>query len=539
MYKLLIVDDEALVREAIKDQMNWEELGFICIGDCEDGQEALAFIERETPDVVLTDIGMPFMDGMELTRELSVSYPSIKVIILTGYDDFEFAQQALKLQAVDYILKPITAAELEVIIRKLAGELDLERRQSQDYEQLKRQLTESLPLLKERFLERLVTSPMTERQIKESCSYFQIQWKGSYLIELAIAVDQFELELPSTLVDEELIRFAVYNISQEITANYAGAALFRDRENRVHVLMSGDDTDELYEQSLLLAVEIHGAATSYLPIKLSIGIGHACRMADHITFVHQSALSALDYRYVIGTNEIIRIIDIEQRERPELLAVVAWESELITKLKTGTSEEMEDWVRKLFAVFREHVFPIDVCYMYLQRIVLTMMHTLYEMNSHILQTNGEAKNPMTEINRLTTLDEIEAWMKELCIKAVTIIRSKREDQTVLQIKKAIAYVKQHYQDPELSLKSVCQHVSMSSSYFSSLFKHNNGITFVEYVTRERMEKAKELLCLTSMKSFEIAYAVGYSDPHYFSGAFKKHTGDTPTDYRNKMIIEKV
>jgi len=392
MYKLLIVDDEALVREAIKDQMNWEELGYECIGDCEDGIEALEFIMRETPDVVLTDIGMPFMNGIELTNELSINYPAVKVIILTGYDDFEFAQQALKLQAADYILKPVTAAELKTVLQRLSMEMDIENRQKQDYEQLKRQLTESLPLLKERFLERLVTSPMTEKQVKDSCAYFQIKWDGSSLIELVIDVDEFTLNLPSTLSDQELIRFAVYNIAQEIMAKYTGTVIFRDRENRVLVLLSGDDLDELHEQAMLAAEEIHSAISSYLPIKVSIGIGHACRLLDNIPLVHQSALSALDYRYVIGIHAIIRISDMEQRKRPELLSVVTWESELITKLKTGTTQEMDEWIIKLFATFREHVFPIDVCYIYLQRIVLTLMHTLYEMNSNTSQVFGEARN---------------------------------------------------------------------------------------------------------------------------------------------------
>jgi two-component system response regulator YesN len=533
------VDDEALVREAIKEQMNWEELGYECIGDCEDGVEALEFIKRERPDVVLTDIGMPFMNGMELTHELSINYPTVKVIILTGYDDFDFAQQALKLQAADYILKPVTAAELETVLRKLSNVMDIDSRQKQDYEQLKRQLTESLPLLRERFLERLVTSPMTEKQLKESCSYFKIKWDGSWLIELAIDVDEFALSLPSTLSDQELIRFAVYNITQEITAKYTGTVIFRDRENRVLVLLSGDDSEDLHEFAMLVADEIHSAVSSYLPIKISIGIGHTCRLLDNVPFVHQSALSALDYRYVIGTHAIIRISDMEQRKRPELLSVVTWESELITKLKTGTPQEMDEWIIKLFTTFREHVFPIDVCYIYLQRIVLTMMHTLYEVDSNISQVFGEAKNPITEINLFATLDEIEVWMKELCGKAVSVIKGKREDQSMLQVAKAMEYVRQHYMDPELSLKTVCKHVSMSSSYFSSIFKHNRGRTFVEFVTHERMEKAKELLNLSSMKSYEIAYAVGYSDPHYFSGAFKKHTGDTPTDYRNKMTTGKV
>jgi len=535
MYKLLIVDDEALVREAIEDQMDWERLGFECIGSCEDGKEALDFINRHTPDVVLTDIGMPFMNGIELTRELSASFPKVKVIIFTGYDDFDFAQQALKLQAVDYILKPVTAAELEQVICKLRSELDSERNQMQDFEQLKRQLRESQPLLKERFLERFATSPMTEKQKNENFNYFDIEWDGSFVIELAIEVDEFVWNQPKTLSDEELIRFAVYNIAQEIIADRSGTLIFRDRENRVHVIISGHQRDELHDVSTQVAEEIHSTITDYLPVKLSIGIGHVCSLTDKVQRLNQSALSALDYRFVIGTNQIICIWNMEQRKRPELLSLIDWESELVTKLKTGSPEEMDEWIGQIFIMFREHAFSFDICHMYLQRIVLTIMHTLYVMGIDSAQVFGANQAPMNEMTKFVSMGEVEVWLKEQCAKVVGSIKSMREHQCVFQVAKAIEYIKLHYMDPKLSLKSVCYHVSMSSSYFSTIFKQTNGKTFVEFVTHLRMEKAKELLIVSALKSYEIAYAVGYSDPHYFSGAFKKHTGETPTDYRHKKI----
>ena len=340
--------------------------------------------------------------------------------------------------------------------------------------------------------------------------------------------------MSSTLFDEELIRFAVYNIVQEVIANRPEMLMFRDRENRVLVLILSSHADELYDLSSQIADEIHSSITNYLPIKLSIGIGHVCSLSDKVLRFHQSALSALDYRFVIGTNQIICISDMEQRKRPELLSIVDWENELITKLKTGTPEEMDEWIVQLFAKFREHVLPLDVCQIYLQRVVLTIIHTLYAMGMDNGQVFGETLTPIHEITRFTMLDDVENWMREQCAKVVRKIRGMREHQSLIQVMKAIEYIQQHYMDPKLSLKSVCQHISMSSSYFSSVFKQTNGKTFVEFVTNLRMEKAKELLKMSSLKSYEIAYEVGYSDPHYFSGAFKKHTNETPTDYRQKL-----
>lgn len=534
MYKLLIVDDEALVREAIQEGMDWEKMGFVCTGACEDGIEALEFIERECPDIVLTDIGMPFMNGIELTRELSVRYPDVKVIILTGYDEFEYAQQALKMKVADYVMKPVTASEMEQIFLRVGRQMDEENLQKRDYEKLKHQLYDSMPLLKERFLERLVTSSMPEKQKRESCSYFQIAWDQPYWMELAIEIDSLKLQHPPTLSDEELFRFALYNITKEVMDNYKGTEVFRDRENRVFVLMSGCEPDSLYEEAGTAAEQIHAAVTDYLPLKASIGIGHLCKRDDIAKLLHRSALSALDYRFVIGTNAVIRISDMERSKQLELPSAVAWECELITKLKTGTPQEMDEWIGKLFAMFREQLLPIDVCYIYLQRFVLTLMHTLYEMGTDTSRVFGEEANPLAEIRELAALREIEHWMRKVCGKAAAVIRSMREDHSLLQIEKAMAYVKQHYTDPDLSLQTVCKHVSMSASYFSTLFRMTSGRTFMEYVIHERMEKAKELLKLTSMRSYEIAYAVGYRDPQYFSSAFKKHTGDTPTEFRCKM-----
>lgn len=346
-------------------------------------------------------------------------------------------------------------------------------------------------------------------------------------------VDEFISNKVVSLSDEELLRFAVFNIVQEMVTKRKGTEVFRDRENFVLVLLSSENVEKLHENAIKLAEEIHRTVTDLLPVKISIGIGHPCKWTENLTYVHQSAVSSLDYRYVIGKNEIIQISDMEQMERPTLLSVIPMQQELVTKLKTGTFQDIEEWMEVLFQTFREHVYPIDACHLRLQQIVLTLMHTLYEWTGSIREVFGDMDNPLTELQRFETLEEIKAWLKVLCHKAISVIHSMREDQVALQIEKAKEYVQQRYSDPELSLKVVTRYVSISPSYFSSVFKRVTGKTFVEYLTDIRMEKAKELLRLTSRRSYEIAYAVGFRDPHYFSSVFKKYTGDTPTDYRAK------
>jgi two-component system response regulator YesN len=183
MYKILIADDEANVREGIRDNLNWSELGFEVVGDFENGREVIQAAAQLQPDVVLTDINMPFVDGLEVSRYLFEHFPRTKVIILTGYDEFEYAQQALKLKVHDYILKPNTANELRQILTRLKAELDEEATQTENLSNLKQRLKESLPLVRERFLNQLTAGSVREGELEDKLSYLELHVQGlHYLI---------------------------------------------------------------------------------------------------------------------------------------------------------------------------------------------------------------------------------------------------------------------------------------------------------------------------------------------------------------------
>jgi two-component system response regulator YesN len=530
LYKLMIVDDEALVRDAIKTRMDWEAYGFECVCDCEDGEEALERMEVYRPDAVLTDIYMPFMDGLALTREVSKRYPGTKVIILTGYDDFEYAQQAVKLKAFDFVLKPITATQLSEVLQKLKAELDEERKKLKDLDALRRQLHESLPLLKERFLERMVTSEMTEAERNERFREFGIRWEGSCFVELAIDADDFPManEPLQSNKSKELLRFAVFNIAQELSSKGIGTCVFRSREEKVFVIVSGPEAEQLETSAYRLAEEIRTAVSTYLPVTVSIGCSHSVTHLDRIPEAHRAATTALEYRFIVGKNEIIRSNEVEQRQQQMTSpAPYAFEKELAARVKTGTEQEINEWIERMFTEFRAGFIPVESCYSHIQRWLLHLENEASEGGVNLSEQ-------IHEVPTFPTLDALELWVKEVCRQTVQQLRSAQADIQTQQVASAKAYIRQHLDDVELSLRSVCKHVSMSTSHYSSIFKAHTGKTFIEYVTNERMAKAKELLKLTDLKSYEIAHKVGFNDPHYFSVTFKKATGDSPTEYRNKL-----
>jgi two-component system response regulator YesN len=536
VYKVLLVDDEVVVREGIKERINWSELGLVCVGDCENGMEAMEAVDLLLPDVVLTDINMPFVDGLELTRYLLEHHPFTKVIILTGYDDFSYAQQAIKLSVKDFILKPITAKELHKVLEKVTAEMNEDKRKREDLDRLRIQLNESLPLLKERFLERMVTSSIHPREREERLEYFQISLNTPCYLAIAIEIDYFPKDHQNA--DKDLLRFAVFNVIQEVIEQEAGSVTFRNRDEKVIVILSGQAEEPLFDIAQKLAEQIRHLIESYLKFTVTVGIGHSCSNLNHFLQSYESAMTALEYRFLLGANKVISIMDMEgHRAATNGEYQEDWEQKLISCMKTGTENELKETLQAIIQQYKNSFPSIKQCYIHIQKLIIYLIRDLNQLGLQEVDIFGEV-NPITHIYQFQTLEEMESWLFDCCRHAINTIIEQRNDFCNSQVRAAEAYLKQHYSDEGLSLAKICKYVHMSTSYFSSVFKAHTGKTFIEYLTAERISNAKELLKFTSLKTYEIASRVGYQDPHYFSMLFKKITGDSPTEYRQRCLAEK-
>jgi len=531
MYSIIIVDDEAEVREGIRGRMNWAEIGYKCIGDYENGIEALDAIERLKPDVVLTDINMPFIDGLELTRQVARRFPHIKMLILTGYDDFEYAQQAVKLKVQDFILKPITSQELAGVLTKMKLQLDEERSKYKDLQRLQQLLQESFPLIKERFLERLVTTVLPATEYRQKLDYYQLRLQSGFYVVMTIDVDQ--LDTKYSMEDREILHFACFNIAQEMASARAHTVAFRNRENQCVLICGDTESALLLESAQQLAEEIRFSLDYYLKVMASIGIGTLAEKLEELPSSYSSSLAALDYRLMLGSNRILHIGDIEFQPASQEHSIQEYEHHIIRMIKTGTKQEVEEGVAALIASLKASNMKISHCYLMVQRCIVSIITTLEELGCNVDDVFGAEVNPIIKVYDYKTLDEIEEWLKQGCSIAIQKLLDSRSHYRLQQMKKAESYIEQHYMNPDLSIKEVCREVHMSSSYFSSLFKQSTSRSFVEYLTQYRMSKARELLKFNDMKTFEIASLVGYVDPHYFSVIFKKYTGETPTEYRQR------
>lgn len=530
MYRVILIDDEDEVREGMKCKTPWAECGFELVGDFENGRDAWEAMEELKPDAVITDICMPFMDGLELSKRIFEQYRDIKIVIVTGFEDFDYAKRAIKLKVTDYLLKPLNSQEFTDFLLRMKHELDEDSVRKEDLSRLRSQLHQSLPILKERFLEKLVTMQMSQEERTLGMESYHFQLSGPTYVAMVGDLDEREDFRPKqTDPDRELIRFGVYNIMQEIIEKEHGGIVFRTRDHKIAALYSASE-DDLLLQSQMIAGHVRRSVEKYLKYTLSIGIGRPCQEIRRLSESFQEALSALDYRFMLGVNRTLSIQDVEFGQSAGVSRDNDWEKQLISAMRTGSKSSVSDALQNGFDELRNSGTTVDKGYGIIHKLLVALMNWIAETGlAHTVEIEDDV---FSQIQSKKTLDGIQRWLEEKCHQILTDLSAKRSNVTLTQMQKAEQFISDNYMNEELTLNDVCKHLYMSISYFSTLFKQHTGLTFVEYVTRLRMEKAKELLAVSSHKTYEIATRVGYGDPHYFSVIFKRQTGTTPKEYRS-------
>jgi two-component system response regulator YesN len=357
---------------------------------------------------------------------------------------------------------------------------------------------------------------------------------GDYYIVLAVEADIHTEEAGNDQqVEDELLLLAVHNICDELCNKFGGSVVFQSNNERVVAILSGEDREELLGNSMSLSEDIRQKVEKYLWSTVTIGVGKICSDLKEISDSYKSAVSALDYRLLIGKNHVINICDMENSIHKHSFEKREYEKKLISFIKTGAPEAIGETVSTIINSLKGCYPQIQRYYIHIQQILVSIIDVLNELGYDEEEVFGE-RNLLGEIYSYQTLSEIEQWLKEVCRIATVFIRDKRTDFYQVQALKAQQYIDENFSKENISLNSVCKYLLISPSYFSLIFKKETGCTFVEILTKVRIEKAKELLAATSLKTYEIAEKVGYNDPHYFSAIFKKVTGLTPTEYRDKV-----
>ena len=522
LYRVLLVDDEEDIREGISRKMDWLGLGFSLVGEAANGQDALELAESLRPDVILTDIKMPFMDGLELCRILTDRLPAARFVVFSGFDAFEYAKQAIQMNVVEYILKPINAPELMDVLNKLKDQLDRERAERRNVELLRSRYMENLPILRELFYANLLDGHIEPGTERERAARLDIDLQGEeWAVGLAY-IGSDRRDALSTLSIQNLLE-------ETLTADRCKLSLYNDW---VAVIVSLTESFTIYDLIRVLD-RVCTLAASYLGLTLTVGVGAPCKELSGMARSAAEARTALEYRSMVGRGQVIYIGDLEPDGGQVLTFEEADERTLTAAVRLGSEQEVRDAAAALAGKIREANPSAGQYNLFLMELVTHLMKMTRRSGVGVEEVFGTGFSLPIQDSALPSLEELEDWCAERYLRLRTLIRRRQTDSAGQTVEAAKEYIRQHYAESDLSVEKLCAYLHLSSTYFSTLFKRETGTSFTAYVTTVRMEAAAEAIRGTEEKTYLIAQRCGYEDPNYFSYVFKRHFGVTPTKYRSE------
>ncbi len=532
MLKVFLVEDESVVREGLRDSIPWAQYGYEFSGDATDGEMALPQIRRIKPDILITDVKMPFMDGLALSKLVSAELPDTKIIIISGHGDFEFAREAIGIGVEQYLLKPITKASLLKTLEAVKKKIEEEREQKSYIKQFQLEAQEYEQYAQRKFFEQITSGALSVPQIYEQAKKLDIDIDaGSYNVVLftvqpQAAASSYSQSLAELL--EELMGFFL---------RYPEYLLFRCNLMTYAVLIKGAQ-ETIGEISERCAENIQRrCAKGYTSLNWYVSIGEPVRRLSGLAQCFEKASQILSYRHFMPNQHILTSAVLRAPEASEEvhglaeLDVNKVDAVLIRSfLQTGLMEEVEDFASE----YLNALGGVIQLSMLRQYIMLNVrINAAIEVKSYGFTQEEffESLDCLDYIEREISDEELRHYIVEILQRAITLREKISGNQYRTILNRAIRFIDQNYTDENISLNVVAKTINISANYFSGIFSQEIGLTFVEYVTQKRMELAKQLLRQTSKRSGEIAFEVGYRDPRYFSFIFKKTQGCTPSSFR--------
>lgn len=534
--KVFLVEDEMVIRRGIKNSIDWEKEGYIFCGEASDGELAYPMIIKEKPDILITDIRMPFMDGLELCKLVKEELPNIKILILSGYDEFDYAKEAIRLGVTEYLLKPISSGKL---LEALNGVSESIRREKEDKDLVRKYMEEMLENTeheKQKFFEQMIAGNLSMADALETGKKYEMNLSaGMYNLLLFRFTLGEENRKSGELLGEA--EYAIKKLTERLEYVFE---FQRDVEGWAFLLMA-DNEEQMSERVKELSKDLEEIMKNYSTIAYFGGIGQPVARLRELEESFREAERALAARFTMELNRIISVEDIRMAQNVDTLDDIEITSfgeiektrTMLEKfLNNGAEDEIDEFVDVYINELPEENLKSVLMRQYIIMDAYIVMMSFCEkiegIEGEMQAQSEELKNSMKTIQ---TLEEIKNYIRMLLKKIIGVrdTISGRRYSDIIEIAKD--QIRKTYMSDEISLNTIAAEVGMSPSYFSSIFSKEMGKTFVEYLTEIRMDRAKELLMCSSMKTSEIGYEVGYKDPHYFSYIFKKTQNCTPKEFR--------
>ncbi|MDI4648466.1 response regulator [Cohnella hashimotonis] len=539
MLSLLIVDDFEVEREEAIEIIEEAGLPVRIFGEATNGKEALRMLESQQPDIILVDVEMPLMNGIEMAKIVKQKYPAIKMIFFSFYNKFEYVKKAIDLSSHGYVLKPIVPAELVEALQRTITLLHGEIQKKTEQDKLKAMLSKSMPALVEKFSAELFSKQFkNEDELWDTVDFFKIGLKRAQYMVCVLEIDDYQnLAAHKSMEDKQLLSLYILQMIEDELATQASILTTRLDESHYGVLFSYDSfasPSKILEQTedalsgLIERLYLQG-------ISCSAGLSEIGDRILSVSELCEQGLFALKFKFHLGKQEIIHIRDVETKKSttvkndwklPEL------QKELKFLIHSGNSQEIDRFVEQ-FSAFSDSHASADQVKGIFYGIVTCLQFMLMEENEQF-ERIVDLNRPIWEKWTLfETVEEMKAWLKQCLMDIAAYLEHKKQNKNTRLIHDIQTYIKQNLRE-ELSLKSISSAFFYSPNYINSVFKREMNTTISEYVIQQKIDLAKEMLANPQFKIYEISESIGYVNEAHFRSKFKELTGYSPKEFRERI-----
>ena len=530
MAGLLLVEDEEAIQRKLVQNTNWSEYGFDRVYAASNGVEALAVLEQNQVDIMVTDIQMPEMNGIQLLHECKKRNYNLKTIVISGFAEFEYAQEAIKLNVADYLLKPFASKKLLAVILRVKEELELEQSERSQIQALREQLKQNSPALQDKLFLDLLNGNFVSKDPNYDLKFLGLEdLEGR---DFCVAV----VEIPESRLreynEEEkyLINLQFHNqIKQRLGTWDCRYRIINSRLNQITII--------IFNPGERLAVNFE-ELINQLQVSFSqpvtIGMGHCYHELKDLSISYREACVALQYRYLYGVNRFYSIHDIH-RDNPyyHKYFYALHKNKIFDDLRIASFDTLQKDLEEFIGELREARLSPESLRIIASNIMLLTCTTLNELGYGPNEILGPDLGQLLDVTRADSLEELEQQLLKFFALVNDYISKKRTSLNENLVDEVRRYLDENY-TAEITLSGIASRYNISPSYLSLLFTERTKQNFIDYLTERRIKKAKELLKHSDLKIYEIANAVGYNDSFYFSNCFKKIVGMAPSEYREKV-----
>lgn len=537
MLRMVIADDEQIILDGLKESIDWSSFDIDVVGVAKNGIEALEMTRNLVADLVVTDIKMPGLNGLELVKEIKKLRSDVRIILISAYEQFDFAQEAVSLGVLSYITKPLKKQKVIEEVLKARDIIMQERLEKENKSRLEELYATNLPILREHYHNSLIMGKtrLTGDYRKQFATYGIDIDEGPIGIFICIIDNLEETSEEFFEKSTQIIHLRIAEMIKELLPTCYKRTIFQSYNSEVVTIYNASSDHGTTIRDITLTAEtLKNTMKRETPISVSAGVGRIYPSLKNASLSYQEAVKALNYRLVYGNNAVLYIDHVEMIEMKHAHLFVDLNeilSSIQNVLSTGKADEV---LRLLDSKISQLIKCKSIPYYYIQQVychlLSVLLRTIYEINILPEQLYDTPVHLYGELFKKQTMEEVEKWYADLVIRACTAINEKKTARSSNVINSAVEYIRKHC-NKDISLGEVAEHVNLNPSYLSRIFKEETGVQFVEYVRNVKMELAKELLKSSTKKIYEICEELGYQNVQYFSTTFKNTVGITPIEFK--------